>query len=188
MIAGNECSVILKDSFGAARGLLDAVMGDATEAVAHWKPAGSAHPVGATYAHVVIVSDGFVNGLLREGVPLFASGFAGRTGVSENPPMLDPRAPVQATYHEDLHRWAHRVKIDLPVARAYGAAVCDAIDGWLSTLSYADLGKPVDLSGLGIGISTLGWVLHNAVVSHIASHAGEIAAIKGLQGLKGYPF
>lgn len=188
MNAGNDCSAVLKDSFGAARGLLEVVTGDVTEAVAHWKPAGAANPVGATYVHALVVSDAFVNGMLRGGAPLFASGYAGRAGVSELPPMLVPGSPPPATYGEDLHRWAHRVTIDLPAARAYAAAVYDAIDGWLSTLSYADLGKPIDLSWLGIGISTVGFVLHNAVVSHIAGHAGEIAAIKGLQGLKGYPF
>jgi hypothetical protein len=34
---------------------------------------------------------------------------------------------------------------------------------------------------------TLRWVIHNLVILHAGIHTGEIAVLKGLQGLEGYP-
>jgi hypothetical protein len=38
-----------------------------------------------------------------------------------------------------------------------------------------------------LGVKSVGWVLQ-FVGMHMSSHAGEISAIKGMQGLKGLPF
>lgn len=185
---GNRCSAVLLNEFSAAAHLIDAVMADVTDEGAHWRPEGLVNPIGANFGHVLIATDAFVNVTIRKQAPLFATTFAGKTGMGELPPIPDPGSPGWDTYHEDFHRWAHRARIDLPALRAYGAALFDSIRQWLSTRTYADLARPVDLTSLGIGMSTEEFVFHNMVVGHLCSHAGEIAALKGLQGSKGYPF
>ena len=56
--------------------------------------------------------------------------------------------------------WARRVRIDMPKLREYAKAVFAALVGFF----------------LGV------------MCTHCANHTGEISTLKGLQGLKGYPF
>ena len=46
----------------------------------------------------------------------------------------------------------------------------------------------LDLSAFHPGTQTLNWAIFALVIAHMASHTGEIGAIKGVQGLKGLPF
>lgn len=41
---------------------------------------------------------------------------------------------------------------------------------------------------IGLGKSAIAFVLSAAVNGHIYCHAGEIAALEGTRGLKGYPY
>jgi hypothetical protein len=185
---GNAAGALLAAQFRAAAGLLEMVTSDLTPESAAFVPPGIANPAGTTWAHVLLSVDGLVNGMLKGGTPLFASTFAGKTGMSGLPPLLGPEMGDVSRYHEGFHAWAVGATLDLAALRAYGAAVCESAAEWLSTCTGADLEKPLDLSFLGLGMQTAGFIVHNAVLAHVASHAGEIAAIKGLQGLKGYPF
>lgn len=184
----DNCSKLLLDEFAAATYLNHVVMADVTEEAAHWKPEGIANPIGATCGHVLVSVDAFVHGTLRGQAPMFASTFAGRTGLSDLPPMPEPGSPGMATYGEDFHRWATGLRVDLPVLRAYRDSLFASVREWLATRTYADLERPIDLTLLGIGMTTEGFVLHNVIVGHLLAHTGEIAALKGIQGLKGYPF
>jgi hypothetical protein len=78
--------------------------------------------------------------------------------------------------------------VDLPAFRAYAKAVYEATDAYLATLPDAALSREVDLSAMGMGKQTVGFVLDNALLGHAYCHCGEISAIKGVQGKKGYPF
>lgn len=61
-------------------------------------------------------------------------------------------------------------------------------DKGISLLTDDDLNHPVNLSALGLGESTVGYVLTNGVLGNAFSHSGEISCLKGLQGKRGYPF
>ena len=76
----------VRDQLNQNREFLAGTLADVGEAEAHAMPPGILNPIGATFAHLVAGEDGFVNGLLRGGVPLFATSWAGRTGLSEQPP------------------------------------------------------------------------------------------------------
>lgn len=158
-------------------------MADVTEQEAHWAPQGIAIPLGATYAHIVISEDGTVNGLLRGTVPLFASSWAGKVGVTELPPMVNPNSPG----FPDWGSWSRRVKVDLGVMRRYAEAVYSATEAYLASLTDDDLSRPVSLAALGMGESTVGYILTNGLLGNAFSHTGEIACLKGLQGKRGYP-
>src|SRR5689334_13405766 len=104
-----------------ARQVLDGTMADVTQAQVDYIPPGIANPLGATYAHVVCSEDMVVQGMLRQAAPLFASSWAGRTGLSEPMPMPGPDWPKYGA-------WTRRVKVDLAGLRAYARAVADETD------------------------------------------------------------
>ena len=66
---------------------------------------------------------------------------------------------------------------------AYEQAIRVATDTYLADLTAEELERQVTLGGNVLPVAE---VLMTLVV-HIASHAGEIAAVKGMQGIKGLP-
>lgn len=180
----NVEAALLRELLAGAVRLLEGTMEGVTPEQAHWAPPGTANPIGANYAHVVLVQDGVVNARLRGGQPLFASTWAGKAGVSELPPGPDPKRPG----FPDWSGWARRVRIDLPAFRAYAKAVYAASDEYLAKLSDQDLARALDLSAVGIGPTTVKQLVMRGVIGNCLTHAGEISCLKGLQGAKGYPF
>jgi hypothetical protein len=155
--------------------LLEMVMADVTAEQAHWQPTGIANPVGAVYAHAVFGEDGVVNAMIRGGAPLFATEWAGRTGASEASPFMS-------------YEWARNLQVDLPAMREYAHAVYASTDSYLLSLSPDDLERGVDLTQVGFGERPVSWCLNALVASHLNNMSGEISALKGVQGAKGYPF
>ena len=187
----NGAVELLREQLRAAWETLEGTTKDLSPETAHWIPPGTALPIGAAYAHAVLSVDGVVNGMVRGVRPLFADGFKGKTGTSElHPGSGSPgEADVDpGDWGRVFADWCRRLKVDLPQLQEYAAAVFGAADEWLATLSDADLKKSVDLTSFGIGPSTLAFVLSNIVIGHVYCHTGEIAALKGTRGLKGYPF
>ncbi len=175
---------LLREQTKGVHELIEGTMADVTPEQAHWIPPGVAMPIGATYAHVVVSEDGIVNGMFKGGTPLFAGPWERRTGISEPPPGVDPRKPGMP----DWSAWSRKVKVDLPSLRQYARAVYAATDDYLASLRGKDLDRPVDLSALGLGTSTMGFVINNGILGNAFTHCGEISCLKGLQGMRGYPF
>ncbi|MGB8645848.1 MAG: DinB family protein [Anaerolineae bacterium] len=145
---------------------------DVTPEQAHWIPPGIANPLGAIYAHAIAAEDVIVNAVLKGGQPLYATAFAGRSGISE--PQL--RAEFE---------WARRVKVDLPALREYTQAVWAATDAYIASLTDADLDRIVETT---LGKLPVSWILSNLVLAHVHNMMGEVSVLKGVQGAKGYPF
>src|SRR5260370_14421002 len=116
---------LLRRQFQLAHELLDAATGRLTSEQAHRRPPGAAAPAGACYAQVVLCEDLSVNGVLAAGAPLALSTWAGRTGLSELPPLAGPA---------DWRAWARRVRLDLAELRPYARAVYAATDTYLAGL------------------------------------------------------
>jgi hypothetical protein len=170
---------LLRDQLKQSHEFLELVMNDVTPEQVHWTPPGIANPLGATYAHLVMSEDGFVNGMLKGSAPLMAGAWASKTGLSEPPPS----APGESWY-----LWAKQARVDLGALRQYAQAVYAATDQFLASLADSDLTRPIDLTAFGLGNQTLAWILSNGVLGHVHGHGGEIACLKGLQGAKGSPF
>lgn len=155
--------------------LVEMVMAGVTEEQAHWQPPGTANSVGAAYAHVVLAEDMVINIVLRGGPPMFGSDWAGRTGISDPSPFttLD---------------WSRNVRVDLPALGQYAQAVYASANEYVASVTPDDLDRMVDLSSAGLGERSVGWCLSALVIAHLHNLGGEISAIKGAQGLKGYPF
>ena len=78
--------------------------------------------------------------------------------------------------------------IDLAGLRSYAKEVYAATDACLMSLTDADLARAVDLSALGLGQMPVKQLLLRALLGNALTHCGEISCLKGLQGVKGYPF
>ena len=165
----------LKDAHQVADGTIDGV----TDEVASFMPQGKANPISGLFAHVLMSEDFFIHGLLQKKEPLFATSWKNKTGASE----------VQPTEWETAYpKWLKEVKVEMAQMKEYAKAVYKASEDYVDSLSDEDLERKVDMSLFGMGERPLGSVLGGLIIGHSRDITGEISAIKGIQGLKGYPF
>jgi hypothetical protein len=172
-------STFIQTEFQQSHSVLDMTMQDVTSEQAHWAPPGVTAPLGAQFAHAVTAEDMMLNGFVKGAPPLFATTFAGKTGMSEPPPAPDAGGWAD---------WARSVKIDLPTLREYGKAVFASSEEFIGSLDEAGLNRELDLSSFQLGKQSVGWFLSNVLAWHVNAHCGEISCLKGLQGARGYPF
>lgn len=165
---------LLRNQMKEANELLEATMADVTPEQARWIPPGVANPLGAIYAHAVLVEDATVHGTLRGVPPLWESTWKAKTGIS---------APQM---HATLE-WARDLKVDLAALKSYAQAVYAATDAYLATLEEDDLERTIDLTSARLGKAPLSWILNTFLVGHTHNMTGEISCLKGLQGARGYP-
>jgi hypothetical protein len=165
----------LKDFHNAFRGTMEGV----TEEVAHFQPEGTANPIAGTYAHLVFSEDFFIHMLIQGKAPLMETEFKDKTGASE----------IQPSEWENAYpKWLREVKVDLNKFKKYQEAVFSASEQYVASIEDKDLEKEIDMNAFGMGGKKLSSVLAGMVNGHVTSIMGEIAVLKGIQGLKGYPF
>lgn len=143
----------------------------------YWHPPGSANPIGATFAHVVLNEDWLVHAALTGGAPLYENAWAEKTGFSS----VQPSGGAWA-------EWGRTVQIDLPALRRYAEVIYAATDAYLATLKPDDLDRESEFPPGSSRTRTLSRVLSGPLIGHHLNHCGEIAALKGAQGLQGYGF
>jgi hypothetical protein len=171
-----DLGAALRSMFANMHGWLDGTFQDVTEDQARWHPSGRVVPAGAHYAHHVMgAEDMMLNMMIRGTTPLAFGECQGRTGVSEPLPM------------GPWDEWARRIQIDLPALRAYAKAVYANTDAYLATVTPKEWERLLDLTPVGMGHQTVGYLLTQILLDG-GAHCGEISAVKGLQGLQGYPF
>ena len=138
-------------------------------------PGATVTSIASIYAHTVFAEDAIVNGMLQGKAPMFQSdGWEAKTGVSASGPQPSINA-----------EWAKSVKMDFPKFQEYAKAVFANTDAYLAGLPDADLERKIQTP---IGEQTVGWAVVSLLGTHFPQHAGEIAAVMGVQGLKGLPF
>jgi hypothetical protein len=164
----------LRFQFQFAHNWLEGTLQGVNSEVAHWNPGDKVHPIGAQYVHIVTTEDFMINQVLSNSTPLMASTYADKPGFNEAPPM------------GNRDEWAKRVSVNMDEVFTYGKAVFAATDAYLLSISEDDLDTPLDLSMIGMGMQTVGFLL-NLLLLNIYVHSGEISFTKGLQGLVGYP-
>ena len=170
-----DAVAIVRSNLADGHWLLEQVVDGLTEDQMHWTPSGTANTIAATYAHVVASEDLFVQETLQRRPTLEQGDWRGRDGIS----LPVPRRGA------DWFAWSRRVRVDLPAVRAYAAAVYAASGAYMAGLDPAALGRPPDAPVPGGQTSS--WLVHNLLVQHAAVHNGEIAVLRGLQGLQGLP-
>lgn len=172
----NRAVKAYRDIFDTVHMWMNSTTADLTAETASFLPPGRGASAGGHFVHHVLGEDFCVNMLIQGKPSLAMSEFAGRAG-------FDKPYPADFQWGD----WGRTVNVDLDQLRVYAAAVFANTDAYLASLSDKDLDREIDLSEIGWGIKTVSGLLDMFAVDG-GAHTGEISAIKGLQGLKGYPF
>jgi hypothetical protein len=167
---------VLRQQLAGYHDILEQTIADCGQAVLDKTlPGATITSIGSIYAHVVFAEDGILHGMLQGKAPVYQTGgWASRAQI---------QMPKPGEFNPE---WARTVKMNLPVFREYAKAVYAATDAYIAGLSDADLERKVQ-TGF-VGEQTVAFVVSNILGWHMAEHGGEIAALKGVQGLKGLPF
>lgn len=148
----------------------DGILKDLTDDQCNWTPPGTCNSIAATVLHVYGAEDSLIQSKLKHQSPLWEiEGWADKIGVSAIP---DPN-----------NQWTEVKRNTLPITTllAYGQRIHSATNHYLSTLIPEELEREVELLGSTRSVAeTLSFL-----VIHLTRHSGEIAVLKGLQGLKG---
>lgn len=102
-----------------------------------------------------------IHGMLRGGAPVFA---AKSTATC--------RVPAPAIFLSE--EWSRGLRVNLDALRQYSQAVSESTDEYLAGLSPAVLDEDKELSGVGLGERTVGWMLNVLVAGHLNNMAGEL--------------
>ncbi|HET9946728.1 MAG TPA: DinB family protein [Patescibacteria group bacterium] len=170
---------ILLNQLKAAHSALEQTMEGVTDEVAHFMPPGTANPIAGTYAHLVFTEDLFLHNFLTKSKPLFETTFNNKTGASEIQPD---------DWQVEYPKWLKAVKLDIKQFNQYAKAVFSENEMYVASLMDEDLEKDVDMSSFGMGTRKTYDFIANLISGHVYPIMGEIAVLKGIQGLKGYPF
>lgn len=168
---------LIQYALGNALAILEQVTADLTPEQADWAPPGIANPIGATYWHTVSSTDEIVSKWIRGEAPLHQKGGWQDKVLTVSAPEPQPG--------EDCLAYMQTIRVDIAALHAYTKAVADATQAWLISLAPDDLERELETP---IGRLNVGQMLETFVIWHINAHCGEISALKGCQGAKGYPF
>jgi hypothetical protein len=168
---------LLQFSVDNAFGILGQVTADLTQEQADWTPPNIANPIGATYWHVISGADEVVHHWCQGQEPL-----SKRDSWREQALSVAVPEPERGG---DWLAYMQEIRVDLPLMHEYARLVCAAIQSWLALQTPDDLERKIETP---IGVLSLAQMLATFVVWHIDAHCGEIAALKGCLGVRGYPF
>jgi hypothetical protein len=156
----------------SGRRLVDGALTDCTDEQFCWAPPGTANTIAATVVHMAFVEDMYVMSALQGKPRLWETGnWSEKLGLSA-PPVRDG--------------WAEANGKQIPMAPvlAYLAAARAATDEYIATIGAEELDRSVEVRGAQRPVADI----VATVAVHPVEHAGEIAALKGIQGAKGMPF
>ena len=81
--------------------------------------------------------------------------------------------------------WANGIKMNVPAFQEYAKGVYAASDTYLANLPDDDLDRKIPSP---LGDQTIGWLITMVLATHPITHSGEVGALKGVHGMKGWPF
>ncbi len=162
----------IKREQAGMRRFVEMTMKDMTPELFNWPAPGTANTISATFLHFINVEDYFVNELIQGKPQVWQSGgWSKKIGIEKQPSI-----------GEDWTGFKYRTVEIAPIVE-YKLAVWAATDAYMSTVTPAELDRMVPFAG---GQRTVAEILMLASTqSH--GHAGEIAALKGIQGARGLP-
>jgi hypothetical protein len=154
---------------------MNGILGDCGDKLNKQVPGATVTSIASIYAHMVMSEDAIVNGMMQGKPMIFMSdGWEAKTGVKMpgEQPSINPD-------------WAHAMNMDLAKFQDYAKVVFANTDSYLKNVSDAELQEKVQTP---VGEQTREWFIVNVLATHFPQHSGEIAALKGVQGMKGLPF
>jgi hypothetical protein len=160
-----------KETIALVHDYLECAISGCDEAtLRHEFPGATIGSIGSIYIHALSSEDWAIQQLLQGKPKIVDMGdWFARFGME---PAKDPD-------------WS-KANMDLKAFEDFRDAVFGATQDYLNSITDADLDKQIDW--FGRGTRSAAWVFADVIHAHVASHAGEIAALKGVMGQKGLPW
>lgn len=163
-----DALTLLRDQAALVNSLIPQMIKNVTPELASWRMEGSvANPIGAIMLHMYEVEDRTVQAAQDRPSIFVSGGWAERIGVD-----LDSL-------------WTATVAPDLSALAAYAAEVTAASDAYLCSLAPGAMDEEISTAQ---GSRPRAARLSLLVVLHKMNHLGDISALLGAQGVKGFPF
>ena len=164
---------LLKGQYEQSHRILKGVLADVPSGLMNQREGnGSAGSIGAIYAHIVLSQDNMMARVLDQPTIYESGGWAEKLGI-ENPGLFQ------------TPEWSAGVTVNRQLDE-YAAEVFAKTEAALGSFTEEDLAKPME--GFGGQPVPAQMLVANIGVIHVNEHAGEIAALKGVHGLKGLGF
>jgi hypothetical protein len=148
-----------------------------TDDQANFQPNGTALSVAAVWVHLVESEDMFLSAITGQST-LESSQAADQLGFSTPQPTEN--------WAEAYPKWAEEVRVQIDPLTAFTKQVFEASEAFIEKLSPEDLEITKDLGPMGA--PTVEHIISAYLIGHCFSITGEVSAVKGVQGLKGYPW
>ncbi len=163
-----DIKTYIQQQMNNVRRQIDLVVQDLTDEQFNWPPPGTISPISAILIHMLAGEDYFIQSVIQGKSPCWEVQDWGRKIGVSGPPAQG-------------RSWGEfkTVKISVAPVLAYEQAIRVATDTYLANLTAEELDQRVNFAGNELPVAE---VLMTLVV-HSASHAGEIAAVKGMQGI-----
>jgi hypothetical protein len=159
-----------KDNLESCLGLLNACVGGMDDAQYNWKPGGTANIAAKSHVHAVTAVDFFINGIIRgDQAGLLWNEFAPKHGLPQNPMGI----------------WTHEGAIAYAAMQEFAKEVQSKAVEFVASLKDEDFDREIETQFFGK--KSVAFLVQLAGM-HAVGHGGDIAAVKGIQGLKGLPF
>lgn len=166
---------LLRINLHMAHDVFNGTVADLTQEMMDWVPPGVAHPIGERYAHAVVAEDWQINQIAQGGVPLFTTTWASTFGAS----------PISLSWTSED---ARKFRVDVNKMHDYARAVFPATEAYLNSLDPSAMNRNFDLTSAHMGMIPAPAWWGTFIIGHLHDLMGEISALKGCQGAKGYPF
>jgi hypothetical protein len=157
-----------KSSLEAMLGLVGTCAGGMDDSQYNWKPGGTANSAAKSHVHALTSMDFFINGAVQ-GKPLLWPEVAAQHNLPANP----------------MEIWGFDGPIPVDPIKEYAANLQAGVLAHIGSLSDADFDREVETQFFGK--KSVAFLVSLAGM-HAVGHAGDMAAVKGMQGLKGLPF
>jgi hypothetical protein len=158
--------------FASLRGLVDAALAGLTNEQLTWIPPGTANPIGLTALHMLASEDKFI-ALLRGKERLWQiQNWSGTFNLAEPPGFGGDWTLLRHATLTVEHLLAYQVVVRVETDFYLDALTPEALEFPVKLFTEHD--KAADVLAL--------------LISHTLVHAGELAALKGVNGVKGLPF
>lgn len=162
-----ETLALLKQQVANARREFTGVMQDVTQEAGNWQPPGLANSIVDLYFHTVMGQDRTISRV--SGKPALIEQWTTKLNV-----------PTEFRHNPESSR---ALRADVATLKQYGDAVFGAVDAYLGSIKNDDLDRQLEGPRGPVPIVN---TLSTMLVTHPCEHAGEISAMKGVQGFKGY--
>lgn len=97
-----QATELLREQLKDVHQYVEVIMADVTPDQAHWHPPGTrVASLGGNYAHIIVSEDLVINTLLKGSAALFASTWAGKTGMSTLMNLMRARATKEVKVSPD---------------------------------------------------------------------------------------